>query len=337
MARFERVSEIYEILAASPEPVSLDSLTEALDVSAPTVKRLLRFLRDDLQVAVEYDRVHNGYRLDRASRSRYAVVGPSYDSRELSALLGAYEVLQQIPPGLYRRETASLRNRLQQLLYRRPTGHGQLKDRVRLVLPQVRAVDEAQFHLVLSALSTQRRLRMRYRSRSRDAATQRLVSPQRLTFYRSNWYLAAWCHRSDDLRIFSVDRVENAEVTPIPIHDVPGDVLDSRLSSAYGIFEGEANAMAVLRFTAETARWVADEEWHAKQQLEPQPDGSIVLRVPYRHPTELKMDILRYGADVEVLSPPDLRELVRQSLERAAARYVSAAQDPSESASWRRD
>jgi proteasome accessory factor C len=321
MARFERVSEIYEILAGSADAVSLDNLCLSLDVSPPTVKRLIRFLRDDLQVGVEYDRTLNGYRLDPAARSRYAVVGPSYDSRELSALLGAYEVLEQIPPGLFRRETASLRNRLQQLLYKRPTGHRQLKDRVRLVLPQVRSIDEAQFHLVLSALSTQRRLRIGYRSRSRNADTQRLVSPQRLTFYRSNWYLAAWCHRAEDLRIFAVDRVDHAEVTPIPSLEMPGDVLDARLSSAYGIFEGQANAVAVLRFGEESARWVADEQWHPGQQTEPLPDGGVILRVPYRHATELKMDILRYGADVEVLAPPELRELVCQSLERAVARY----------------
>ena len=323
VARYERVAEIYELLASSREPLSLDSLCGSLGASTATVKRLIRFLRDELGTAVTFDREQNGYRLDRDGRTR-GVIGPAYDSRELSALLGAYEILEQIPPGLFRRETTALRARLQQLLYKRPTGHGEVRDRVRLVMPQSRQVNEEQFHMVLSSLSMQRRLRVGYHSRSRDTVTERLVSPQRLTFYRSNWYLAAWCHRSGDLRVFSLDRIARAELTPLPSTVVATEVLEIRLTSAYGIFEGEATEVAKLQFTADTARWVADEEWHPKQRLDRLTDGSVILFVPYRHSTELKMDILRYGPEVEVLSPPALRDEVAQSLEAAASRYRQA-------------
>ena len=39
-----------------------------------------------------------------------------------------------------------------------------------------------------------RRLAIAYHGRERDATTVRKVSPQRLTHYRDNWYLDAWCH-----------------------------------------------------------------------------------------------------------------------------------------------
>jgi hypothetical protein len=98
--------------------------------------------------------------------------------------------------------------------------------------------------------------------------------------------------------------------------------LDARLSTGYGIFEGEADAVAVLKFTAESARWVADEEWHPQQRQERREDGSLILHIPYRHARELSMDIQRYGADVEVLSPPELRTLVADSLAKAATQYA---------------
>jgi predicted DNA-binding transcriptional regulator YafY len=322
MARYERVAEIYDLLTTASEPIALESLCSTLDASSATVKRLVRFLREQLLVPVEFDREKRGYVVGKVARESPRPVGPAYDSRELSALLTAYDLLDQIPPGLFRKETAEARLRLKQLLYRRPTGRGELKDRVRLQMPQNRRIDEHRFQAVLTSLATEKRLKITYRSRTRQASQTRVVSPQRLTFYRSNWYLAAWCHVRSDLRVFALDRVITADLTPIPAHMLAAKTLDARLSTGYGIFEGEADAVAVLKFTAESARWVADEEWHPQQRQERLEDGGLLLHIPYRHATELSMDIQRYGAEVEVLSPPELRKLVADSLARAATQYA---------------
>jgi predicted DNA-binding transcriptional regulator YafY len=317
MARYERVAEIYDLLWATREPQSLESLCSALDAAPATVKRLIRFLRDR-GTPIEFLREANGYVIDRKA-APLPIVGPSYGAKELSALLTAHELLAQIPPGVFRRETAALRHQLQALLYDKPTGSREIRRRVRLMLPQQRVLDEVVFRSVLSALNAQRRVRIAYRSRSKDESSQRTVSPLRLTFYRSNWYLAAWCHRSSDLRIFSVDRIASAEGTPVPCHAPPDADVEQRLSTAYGIFEGTADAVAKLRFSATIARWVADEQWHPDQRLEHRPGGEVVLHVPYRHATELVMDVLRYGGDVEVLAPVELRQAVAKAHAAGAA------------------
>ena len=60
------------------------------------------------------------------------------------------------------------------------------------------------------------------------------------------------------------------------------------------------------------ARWVAREIWHPEQDGQFELDGAYVLKVPYSDSRELVMDILKYGADVEVLAPAVLREQVRE-------------------------
>jgi predicted DNA-binding transcriptional regulator YafY len=77
----------------------------------------------------------------------------------------------------------------------------------------------------------------------------------------------------------------------------------------------------VLRFTPERARWVARERWHPEQQGEFDGEGRYVLTVPYANDTELIMDILRFGPEVEVLAPQELREAVRARLRAARAVY----------------
>jgi predicted DNA-binding transcriptional regulator YafY len=77
----------------------------------------------------------------------------------------------------------------------------------------------------------------------------------------------------------------------------------------------------VLHFTAQRARWVANEIWHPQQEGALQLDGSYILKLPYAHEPELVMDVMKYGADVEVLAPASLREAVASQLRAAAARY----------------
>jgi predicted DNA-binding transcriptional regulator YafY len=77
----------------------------------------------------------------------------------------------------------------------------------------------------------------------------------------------------------------------------------------------------VLRFSAERARWVADENWHPQQQGKYLQDGRYELRIPYRDARELVMDVMRHGSHVEVIEPAALREEVRQQLEAAARQY----------------
>jgi predicted DNA-binding transcriptional regulator YafY len=320
VARFERVDEIYDRLCATREPQSLDSLCAALGTSPATVKRLIRFLRDR-GTPIEFDRENGGYVLDRENGAGAPLIGPQFRAKELSAMLTAYELLAQIPPGAFKRETASLRSQLEALLYRKPTGSQQIRKRVRLLLPQLRPLQEDTFRTVLAGLNGQKRVRIGYRSRYKDEDSLRTVSPLRLTFYRSNWYLAGWCHRSNDLRIFSMDRIARAELTPVPNQEIADQALDARLGTAYGIFEGQADKLAKLKFTSESARWIADELWHPDQRLETRLDGSVVLHVPYRHAKELVMDVLRYGPAVEVLGPAALRKEVASALAAAAAMY----------------
>lgn len=118
-----------------------------------------------------------------------------------------------------------------------------------------------------------------------------------------------------------MDRILRATMLDEPAFHVPEVELDDHYASAYGIFGGKADKLAALRFTAEGARWVADEKWHPQQEGTWLPDGSYELRIPYREPRELVMDIMRNGVNVEVLEPEELRRQVRDGLDIAARQY----------------
>jgi len=178
--------------------------------------------------------------------------------------------------------------------------------------------------LLIQALLNRKRLRIRHFHRARGEASEREVSPQRLTFYRDNWYLDSWCHRRKAIRSFAIDAIESVELLPAAAKELSDEKLDRELGGGYGIFSGRQRNWALLRFSPEQARWVSREEWHPEQQAEFEADGHYRLRVPYSQEPELVMDILRYGAAVEVLEPESLRQRLREEIERMQRLYATS-------------
>ncbi len=322
MDRFDRIYALHKQLANARVPVSCRRLTETLECSRATVIRIIRDMRLHLGAPIEYSREHNGYCMSRSPDGRaYELPGLWFTAAELHALLTCQQLLHSIEPGLFDSLLAPLKERIEKLLKTPRFIRRQLGRRVRVVTAARRMPPAEVFSPLASALLERRRLRFRYHSRSTDEESRRTVSPQRLVHYRDNWYLDAWDHDRDALRIFSVDRIHAPERLDEHAMDIDENELDELLSSGYGIFAGRPRASAVLRFSARAARWVADEKWHSKQRGTWLPDGRFQLEIPYSDGRELMMDILRYGGDVEVVGPPDLRRDVHARLAAAARQY----------------
>ena len=131
--------------------------------------------------------------------------------------------------------------------------------------------------------------------------------------------------RAIHLKLDELVRATSARNVFADLEDATEAELDEHYSTAYGIFGGKADKVAVLRFTPERARWVADERWHPQQEGTWLPDGSYELRIPYRESRELMMDVMRHGAAVIVVSPMALTDEVSVELRRAAATYGPSA------------
>lgn len=216
---------------------------------------------------------------------------------------------------------APLKARIDKLLSDQSQGKRWPLERIRVTRALSRVIDEIVFRRVASSVLERRKLKFGYRARSTNAVTERLVSPQRLTHYRENWYLDAFDHEREALRSFALDRVRDASVLDARADDVQETELDTHLASSYGIFSGAPKAWATIRFSPKASRWVADERWHSKQEGHFLDDGRYELRVPYSNARELLMDVLRYGPDAEVVAPIPLREEARIQLQLALSNY----------------
>lgn len=316
MDLFDRIFCLHRILRQSRYSIPHAVLQERLECSRATVNRIIREMRDYFSAPIEYDRSNGGYHYTQAGEHPYELPGLWFNASELRSLLTIHRLLSEIQPGLLETHLAPLRERIERILQSRDTSSCDIGRRIRILQMASRSVDPEHFQPVAGAVLQRKRLHLIYHGRGGDATTTREVSPQRLAHYRDNWYLDAWDHAKRALRIFSIDRIKHVRVLDKPAKEISDIKLNAYFATAFGIFAGKPKHIAILRFTPERSRWVADEIWH------PQQKGSFdgkhyVLEIPYADHRELVMDILKHGPEVEVIAPASLRSEVVDRLSKA--------------------
>jgi predicted DNA-binding transcriptional regulator YafY len=308
MNRTERFYRIDQLLT-SGKLLTRQALLDDLGISWATLKRDLAYLKDRFNAPIIFDYLAGGYRFDTANIGpAYELPGLWFNADETYALLTMHRLLSELEPGLLAPHVAPLLSRLNTILAQNTSESVQVNERIQLTSIGKRLKNPVHFGLVSRATLARQQLKVRHYSREQNHHTERILSPQRLVFYRNNWYLDAWCHQRQALRRFSIDALDSIELLGEPAQEISDTEMNEEFASSYGIYSGSEAHIAHLRFSPAAARWVADENWHPYQVGQYDSEGYFVLQVPYAEPTELLMDILRHGLHVEVLAPPELRQ-----------------------------
>jgi len=319
--KFDRIFHLHKILSSRRTAIPLEDLMAKLECSKSTLHRTINALKDYLNAPVIFDAHADGYRYAKDVHGEsYELPGMWFTPGELQALAVMQRLLKDAGGGLLEEHLGALTRRLNELTKHQRLNLGEAASRLRFPSIGARLAGNS-FEPVASATLQRKKIWIEYHARSDDMRSERTISPQRIAHYRETWYLDAWDEARNALRSFSVDRILRATVLEEQAFDVPEEELDEHFASAYGIFGGKADKVATLRFTAEKARWVADEKWHPQQEGQWLSDGRYELRIPYQKSRELVMDVMRHGPNVEVVTPYELRAEVKEQLSRALEQY----------------
>lgn len=322
MDGFDRIYDLHKILSGRKTPIPLADILSQMECSRATFNRIKRHMTDFLGAPIAYNRELGGYYYDQQTNGRYELPGIWLNQEELHALMLIHGLLSDIGSGLLRNQLAPVRRRFEILLAQREIDPSALADKVRMVGATYRPVRHDHFVRIATALFSERRLRITYAAHNSDT-TDREVSPQRLVHYRGNWYLDCWCHMRNGLRTFALECITLCQPSEKTFKKIPASELDAHFQPTYGIFSGQQKAEAQLLFAPSIASRVKDEQWHPDQTLSMHSDGSLEMLLPFNPvtPQELIKDILSYGEEVKVLGPEDLRNRVKEKLQRACLFY----------------
>jgi proteasome accessory factor C len=175
--------------------------------------------------------------------------------------------------------------------------------------------EEAATATVQQALASGRALRIRYYTAGRDAVSLRTVDPMRLLIVTGRGYLEAWCRRAEGVRLFRLDRVEDATILDEPAAPPP-DAEPTDLSA--GLFQPAPEHRRAVLVLEPDAHWVA--EYYPVDEIVDEPDSDairVVMR--YADPGWIVRLVLGLGGRARVVDPPELSAAVASRAHAALA------------------
>jgi predicted DNA-binding transcriptional regulator YafY len=303
--------------------VPIQDFLSELEISKATFKRDLEYLRDRMNASIVFDRSEGGYRFDKPNAGeKIELPGLWFSEKEATALVLMQHLLDNLDQGgLISSHIDPLVEIIDGILGQSEVSAKELRKRIKVFGMSARKSSLSNFEEVGIALLKRLRLQIEYYSKGSNETTNREVSPQRLIFYRDNWYLDGYCHLRKGLRSFALDGIRKAELLNIKSEEVPEKELHANFAESYGIFSGKATQRAKLKFTPERARWVSGETWHGQQVSSFDKEGNYILEFDYNQDPELVMEILKHGSGITVLSPASLKKRVVEELRNALNAY----------------
>jgi len=296
--------------------VSLSAFMEAFEISRRQAARDIEFMRDFFRAPIEYSALHRGYAYADDS---FELPGMWISEEEVVALLVTKRLAAVIPDAGAQEQVVRF---FSQVNARTGIDLSELEERISLKNTRVHRVRPGVFPTVVYALGRRRKLRLRYRSPWGDGETDRSVAPLHMLLYMGNWHLLGYCEVRNGVRDFVLSRIMSVELLDEPVSPEQwGIPIADQVERNYGIFFDGPPVEVHLRFNARTAGLVRDQVWYPGQRLTEHKDGSLDLAFPVADFREITGDVLRFGADVEVLSPEELRRQVAETAAAVAARY----------------
>ncbi len=301
--------------------VNCTKLMKSLEVSRKTIVRDIAFMRDRLDLPIEFDVQIQAYRYTQPVNAFPTV---HMTEGELLALLVAQRALEQYRGTPFHRQLEVAFEKLA----------GGLRDRISFSpADELRAVsfkniglgrtDLAVFNALSSAVLRQAEVTFDYRKPGDARKSPRRVQPYHLANRENSWYLVGYDVTRDGLRTFALPRIGGVAVTKEHFAR-PADFSPEKFfASALGVLGGTGNYTVVIRFAAAVAERVREREWHESQEMRELPNGALELRLKLGALMEVEQWILGWGAAAEVIGPEELRDSLRKTVAALGKVYGS--------------
>ncbi|MET0338039.1 MAG: WYL domain-containing protein [Caulobacter sp.] len=309
-------------LAGSAEGLTLDEMAEGLGVGRRTAERM----RDAVwavfpQMEAVDDPPTKRFRIPSGLDSLFQA--PTAD--EMVALRTAADSLK-VSGGTARAEALYNLERKLLAAMRAQARRRLAPDMEALVQAETIAVhagarpmeDAAVLTAIRTAITGLTALRFKYDGGSKPGR-EREVTPFGVMFGRSN-YLVAGEGKSPEPRTWRLDKIRDVEVMPWHAAPPDGFSLQAFADQSFGIYQGAVEDV-VLHITPEGAEDALRWRFHANQSVEPQPDGSVIVSFRASGMLELAWHLFTWQDKVRVVSPPALKTMLVQELEKALAAH----------------
>src|SRR5687768_11323284 len=309
----ERMMRIHSVIASGSYP-NASTLARELEVSTKSVQRDLEFMRDRLNLPLEYNGSRFGYYYTEPISSFPTL---QITEGELVALLIAEKALEQYRGTNFEKPLVSALKKMA----------AQLPDTVSFNMAEwdqtisFRTSAEPILNLEIfdglaKATVARKQLRFNYRKPGQQKPEPRVVDPYHLANINGEWFLFAFDQAREDIRTFVPARISDVQPTGKTFTRPAKFSLAKRLHDSFGVVSGEGEFKVVIRFSDFAAGYIREKRWHPSQELRELKGGGVELRMKLSSLAEIQRWILSWGGHAKVMAPKELVASVREAAQR---------------------
>jgi len=295
------------------------SLAGEWEVSSKTIQRDIDYLRYELDAPIDYDPTRFGFFY---TEPNYRLPAISISESDLFAVCVAEQALRAFRNTPLHERLLSVFNKIGDSLPDRISVHpAWLDSRVTVFAEPITTIRPEVWETIAVAMRENRQISMQYAGVGREP-TERTIDPYHLVSHRGEWYVIAYCHRSEGIRTFAVSRALGATLETTTFN-LPEQYDEQALArEQFGIrWDAEEHAVAI-RFDAKAAPYIRERTWHPEQTLRHTASDGVEIRFRTRHLQEVRDWILSWGSHAKPLKPKALVNMVRDELSAALNHYT---------------
>jgi predicted DNA-binding transcriptional regulator YafY len=304
MSLLERVYFFHNELTLNRYP-NARTLMREFEISQPTARRDIAYLRDRLLAPLAYDQKKNGFYYEDQSFNL-----PFVNNSRIVFLLG---MLSRIAEETGLKDLPEIRQLEQRLAAITGKDYGRLHNIIHCEWIEVEHPAPHIFDTIIDAIIREYQLNITYQSPTKKTTT-RDIEPLKLINYQGRWYLLAWCTLRQATRTFHLARISHVLIGGKRSTKVLAPDLLETLEESFGIFKGPPQYHTKILFTGIAAELVRNQIWHRNQTIQTTDDG-IILHIPVRDEREILMKVLQYGKHAKILEPILLRKMLSEEID----------------------
>ena len=311
----QRMLQIHAAIQAGKLP-NAQTLSVELEVSSRSILRDIDFMRDRLDLPIEYDARNFGYVYTKPVTAFPAL---KISEGELFALVVAEKALQQYRGTSFEKPLLSAFKKVSESLpdsiSLNLTGWN---DSISFKTSAEPILNLKIFDQLSQATARREQLRLEYRKPGQAEPEERIVDPYHLTNVNGEWYLFGFDHLRKDIRTFVPARILKVQTTGKHFERNAAFSIHQQLQNSFGVHSGKAQIQVVIHFNHRVADYIREKKWHPSQKLKQLENGGVELQLTLSSIVEIERWILSWGGDAKVIQPVELIQNVRKAGQRIA-------------------
>lgn len=290
-----------------------------VSISTSMFSKDIQQMKEIFNAPIKFDRQHNGYCY---TEENFSINEFPLTNEEIQALDYSTALLQQLKGT---RMFQHFENAINKMIegYRLSPIIGKSETQILQVEEPLRTDSSRWLEILLTAIVEKNAITIWYQGFGKDEK-EHVVSPYLLKEYRNRWYLIGHSSRARNILVMALDRINRVEKSKEPY--LPNDRFSPAEYFRYSIgitqVHGSKPEHVVLSFSASQAPYILSQPLHQSQTVIKQNKTELQVSLDVYITPELRMTILSYGPEVEVLKPANLRKEIKETAREMVKKYV---------------